>query len=71
MSNKLNMNVHPVIWLEPWCDTCEIAAATSENSGRQWCQDEVWGHCTQCGAAPIKYELSLCQPRLASAITDE
>jgi len=36
-----------VIYLPPRChDTGE---------GREWCVDDVWGPCEDCGAEPVKY----------------
>jgi len=36
-----------VIYLSPRChDTGE---------GREWCVDDVWGPCEDCGAEPVKY----------------
>lgn len=40
------------IWLQPWCADCDHH---SFREGRQWCQDEVWEKCEECGRKPIKY----------------
>ena len=49
---------HPVIWLEPWCERCDISA-----DGRQWCQDDVWDACDECGNLPVRYVLAKLQPQ--------
>jgi hypothetical protein len=50
-------DVHQTIWLQPWCDDC-ARNCNPENGGRQWCQDEVWGACEECGLKPVKYVLA-------------
>lgn len=50
---------HQVIWLQPWCAVCEGSAAD-----RQWCQDNVWDDCDECGAKPVRY---IIDPRKRSA----
>jgi hypothetical protein len=46
------MTDHAVIWLQPWCDLCEAKAGTG---GRNWCEDDVWGKCNECGNKPVRY----------------
>lgn len=47
---------HKIIWLQPWCDSC--AAQHTNSYGRQWCQDDVWGKCEECGQKSEKYVLA-------------
>ena len=36
------------IWLQPACNgEC--------GRGREWCQDNVWGYCEECGMPPTLY----------------
>jgi len=42
------------IWLQPWCEKC---ASDPYGAGRQWCQDNVWRECEECGARAVKYVL--------------
>lgn len=46
---------HKTIWLQPWCDRCEKSAY---GDGRQWCQDDVWSKCGECGKPSVKYVLA-------------
>ena len=62
---------HPVIWLQPWCDSCDLHS----DEGRQWCQDNVWDKCDGagftfgvgrregCKQMPVKYVLAPDQPK--------
>jgi hypothetical protein len=45
------------IWLQPWCGECQLKSWDSD-SGRQWCEDDVWEPCEECGAKPVKYVLA-------------
>lgn len=45
---------YKTIWLQPWCDGCETHA-WGASGGRQWCQDDVWEDCSECGAKSVKY----------------
>ena len=49
--------VHETIWLQPWCDGCDKGAYDAESS-RQWCRDEVWGPCEECGRKPVSYTIT-------------
>lgn len=42
------MSDHERIWLEPIC-------ADNAYEGRQWCCDDVWGECGECGHYSVKY----------------
>lgn len=42
------MSDHKQIWLEPIC-------AENAYEGRQWCRDDVWGECGECGHYSVKY----------------
>jgi hypothetical protein len=44
---------HDVIWLQPWCAGCEMHASYGE--GRQWCRDDVFEPCEECGQKSVKY----------------
>ena len=44
---------HKEIWLQPWCDACATMGVD-----RQWCQDDVWTACEECGAKPVRYVLA-------------
>jgi hypothetical protein len=46
---------HQTIWLQPWCKGCQ---KNCYSDGRQWCEDEVWGECEECGRKPVKYVLA-------------
>ena len=46
---------HETIWLQPWCDGCETHCRADE--GRQWCQDDVWEDCGECGNKSVRYVL--------------
>ena len=50
-----------VIWLQPWCDACELHVY----EGRQWGQDNVWDKCDSesCKQMPVKYILAPDQPK--------
>ena len=41
---------HNFIYLQPWCKDCKDAC-----DDRQWCQDDAWGECEECGLKPVKY----------------
>lgn len=47
---------HQTIWLQPWCKGCEQHAYGTE--GRQWCEDDPWGECEECGRKPVKYVIA-------------
>lgn len=53
-----DVDVDPIetIWLQPWCKGCDKNSYGSD--GRQWCEDEVWGECEECGRKPVKYTLT-------------
>ena len=36
------------VWLGPRC-------GDEAPDGREWCQDEVWERCSECGAEPVPY----------------
>jgi hypothetical protein len=44
---------HDVIWLQPWCAGCEMHASYGE--GRQWCRNDVFEPCEECGQKSVKY----------------
>jgi hypothetical protein len=46
------MNEPDEIWLQPWCDDCEKNCGVE---GRNWCQDDVWGECDECGRKSVKF----------------
>jgi hypothetical protein len=56
---------HATIWLQPWCNGCD-KHAFGVDSGRQWCEDEVWDDCEECGAKPVKYSIEAAQPEYLS-----
>ncbi|MGN6776945.1 hypothetical protein [Rhizobium sp.] len=43
------MSDHPEIWLEPKC------AEDNHPEGRQWCQDDVFSKCPECGEPATRY----------------
>ncbi|MFJ6322319.1 MULTISPECIES: hypothetical protein [unclassified Rhizobium] len=43
------MSDHPEIWLEPKC------AEDNHPEGRQWCQDDVFSNCPECGEKKTRY----------------
>ena len=46
------MSEPKTIWLQPWCGDCARGA-----DGRQWCEDDIWEPCEECGAETLKYML--------------
>jgi hypothetical protein len=50
-----DVDPHQTIWLQPWCKGCQ---KNCYSDGRQWCEDEVWGECEECGRKPVKYVLA-------------
>ena len=36
------------IWLEPKCAECN-------DTGRLWCEEDVWERCGDCGAVSVRY----------------
>lgn len=49
---------HPKeLWLSPWCDDCEDAALIGDE-GRQWCQENIFEPCVECGRMPDRYLLA-------------
>lgn len=48
----LRSDEHDVIWLQPWCDGCEKHCGYE---GRNWCQDDVWGKCDECGNKSVRF----------------
>jgi hypothetical protein len=54
---------HRMIWLEPQC-----AAEAGED--RQWCQDDVWGECDECGTPSVKYIIATEYDALVKALMD-
>jgi hypothetical protein len=52
------MTEYETIWLQPWCDDCEM------HEDRTWCQDNVWEDgCETCGAKPVEYKLASSRER--------
>jgi hypothetical protein len=56
---------HKEIWLQPWCGECQLKSWESDG-GRQWCEDNPWDDCEECGAKPIKYVLDVSAKRTRS-----
>lgn len=53
---KLSDAVLPkVIWLQPWCIRCKHNDCS--DTGRLWCEDDVWGKCDECGLPSVKYQI--------------
>lgn len=53
------MKLHLTIWLAPGCEgQCA--------QDREWCSDNVFEPCEECGAMPVKYILAPDQPALAA-----
>jgi len=46
---------HETIWLQPWCNGCD--RYNHGGDGRQWCQDNVFEDCPECGRKPVKYAI--------------
>ena len=44
---------HKTIWLQPWCDKCSRCG-----EDRNWCEDDVWVACEECGKPSVKYVLA-------------
>lgn len=47
------MTDHAKIWLQPWCEGCERHSYSGD--GRQWCQDDAWDKCDECGQLSAMY----------------
>jgi hypothetical protein len=45
---------YEAIWLQPWCDGCEMHCC----EGRQWCQDDIWGKCDECENKSVRYVIA-------------
>jgi hypothetical protein len=58
------MSEHAAIWLQPWCNDCELNDAS--DTGRQWCQDDAWGKCDECDRRSVKYVLAPEQTKHSS-----
>ena len=43
-----------VIYLEPSCLKCQYQEG---ETGRQWCEDDIWEKCSECGVPSVKYIL--------------
>ena len=48
------------IWLQPWCKGCDRHG--HGDGGRQWCENDVWGECEECGRKSVKYTIAEPQP---------
>ena len=57
------MTEHETIWLQPWCEGCERYRSSE---GRNWCEDDLWGTCDECGNPSVQFVLA-AQPRSAKA----
>jgi hypothetical protein len=55
---------HKIIWLQPWCETCDAC------DDRAWCEDNVWEDGCECGAMPVKYEIARFQPAVGKKLHD-
>lgn len=44
---------HEIIYLQPWCNGCEHHCSSGE--GRQWCQDDVFDDCEECGKKSVAF----------------
>lgn len=44
-----------VIWLAPYCAEC--ARHDHSDTGRTWCEDDVYEPCEECGRGPVKYAI--------------
>ena len=47
---------HQEIWLQPYCADCE--RNDDSDTGRTWCQDQVYETCAGCGREPVRYVLA-------------
>jgi hypothetical protein len=57
MSDDNDGRHHETIWLQPWCDGCETHCRGGDE-GRQWCQDDVWEKCDECGNKSVRYVIA-------------
>ena len=48
---------HPTIYLQPWCKDCALNDVS--DTGRLWCQDDVWDECEVCQRKSVKYVIAL------------
>ena len=48
---------YETIWLQPWCEGCETHCRGGDD-GRQWCRDDVWEKCDECGNKSVRYVLA-------------
>lgn len=45
---------HPKeLWLAPWCPWCKHS--DNSDTGRQWCEDNVFEDCEECGRRAERY----------------
>jgi hypothetical protein len=47
------------IYLQPWCGRCEGSVFLGD--GRQWCVDDTWGPCGDCGQQAVAYDIAPVQ----------
>jgi len=45
------------IWLQPWCAECD-RNSRQPDTGRLWCQDDVWTKCENCDRRSVRYVLA-------------
>lgn len=53
---KAKAVIPKAIWLQPWCVDC--GRYSLGDDGRQWCEDDVWDECDECGLPAVKYVLA-------------
>ena len=59
MTDKPEYQDPQVIWLQPWCDKCDLHVY----EGRQWCEDDVFDKCEGCSKMPVKYIIAPDRPK--------
>ena len=45
-----DLEEYTIIYLQPWCRDCKNAC-----DDRQWCQDDAWGECEECGRKAVLF----------------
>ena len=70
MSNEDDGRHPDIIWLQPWCDTCETHCRGGYDQ-RLWCIDNVWEPCDECGNVAVKYTIVKDEPATDSAAPEQ
>ena len=48
-----------IVWLQPWCEEC----SNHSRGDWQWCDEDIFDPCEECGATSKKYVLAEDTPK--------